>query len=578
MKLGPLLRSPKVEIGLAFRHPLTGAAWNHNDRRFPAGDLVRLPLAMATYHTVAQGRFNLWSSADKAARKRSGTGLDVEADVTVRELLHRMLARRDWQAAESLLALVGPTAVNETLAHWGLTRTVVQAPLQADWPSCTTPGEMAALLARLTAHDGITGEHAAELVSQLRLYGPGPLPSTMARRDDLVPLSSLAADHHHLCAATPHGQLIVILTEGPAAMTALSKMAATLDGFYAGVEQSEARVREALSGERRERAPDPRLVAWDLDVRWKEGGLEIVGRTSAPAWPDVVARLKEVSDVPVVDRVRQLTATPPHAIALAPVVHLRKAPAHAAEMVSQAPMGVVLDVLEAREDWWQVRAPDGTIAHVRSTNLQPATEHDATRWQTREQVMVTAPLLECRRLTHGAVLLSAGTRLALVGRRKDGILGRTPGREEVVVPESDCRILGTNPEPGAVLTRRQILDLAGRFIGVPYLWGGTSGWGVDCSGFTQLVFAMAGLQIPRDSDQQYDRAVQRGLVQKVADLQPCDLVFFPGHVGLYLGRGEFVHASAPAGCVTVNALVPGVTHYSSALARKFKGGGRLLDA
>lgn len=101
-----------------------------------------------------------------------------------------------------------------------------------------------------------------------------------------------------------------------------------------------------------------------------------------------------------------------------------------------------------------------------------------------------------------------------------------------------------------------------RYLGVPYLWGGESFSGVDCSGFVQAVFRHNGIELPRTADAMYE--VGRRVT--TARLRPGDLVFFEtysagaSHVGIYIGDGDFVHASASHG-VRVDSLGDG--YYSS---------------
>lgn len=95
----------------------------------------------------------------------------------------------------------------------------------------------------------------------------------------------------------------------------------------------------------------------------------------------------------------------------------------------------------------------------------------------------------------------------------------------------------------------RVTHTALRYIGVPYEWGGTSFGGVDCSGFVYAVFEHNGIDVPRTADSQFEV----GRPVSTRDLEPGDLVFFqtyaPGasHVGIYLGGGRFVHASASDG-------------------------------
>ena len=100
-----------------------------------------------------------------------------------------------------------------------------------------------------------------------------------------------------------------------------------------------------------------------------------------------------------------------------------------------------------------------------------------------------------------------------------------------------------------------VISLAKDYMGVPYIFGGTTPYGFDCSGYVQYVFAKAGISIPRTADVQYDF----GKPIPTSELVEGDCVFFttylPGasHVGIYIGDNKFIHASSSRG-VTVDSL------------------------
>jgi cell wall-associated NlpC family hydrolase len=151
------------------------------------------------------------------------------------------------------------------------------------------------------------------------------------------------------------------------------------------------------------------------------------------------------------------------------------------------------------------------------------------------------------------------------------------------VAEWTSRLIVTSPArhrggidrfAGGVLARttkiaRELTRSALRFLGVPYVFGGTNSAGFDCSGFVQHVFAMLGVTLPRTADAQYDAGRPA-----TGGPRPGDLVFFDtyggvSHVGIYLGRGEFVHASSSRGVM--------VSHLSESYwASRYVGAKRLL--
>lgn len=137
------------------------------------------------------------------------------------------------------------------------------------------------------------------------------------------------------------------------------------------------------------------------------------------------------------------------------------------------------------------------------------------------------------------------------GLDSDGLVG----------PSTYSALLGKSmPEVsrGSNYVSRRVISESMNYLGVPYVFGGTSPSGFDCSGYVRFVFAQAGISLPRTADAQYEV----GYAVSTDELRPGDLVFFstyeagPSHVGIYLGDGNFINASSSRG-VSVASIYGG---------------------
>ncbi|WP_165305095.1 NlpC/P60 family protein [Pedobacter sp. SYP-B3415] len=264
----------------------------------------------------------------------------------------------------------------------------------------------------------------------------------------------------------------------------------------------------------------------------------------------------------------------------------RAQPRNAAEMMTQGLLGMPVEILKRQGGYYIVRTPDHYVSWVDAAAVTPLADADFKAWQQSERVVVTADyahaLSEPRPSAARVSDLVAGNILQVTGKRKRFTQVRFPdGREAYVantLVEPYYRWIET-----AKPTAANILAVARTLLGVPYLWGGTSVKGVDCSGFTKTSFFLNGVIIPRDASQQVLvgeevpilTADTLDVAKSLKNLQPGDLLFFSAaksrggngrisHTAIYMGNGEFIQS---AGMVRINSMIKDSANYDDFQSR-----------
>jgi cell wall-associated NlpC family hydrolase len=212
-------------------------------------------------------------------------------------------------------------------------------------------------------------------------------------------------------------------------------------------------------------------------------------------------------------------------VCAAPQVAMRGQPDAKASAVSELLHGEGFDLFDQSGDW-----AFGRSAHDRYTGYlpmaalaeppaEPAPNHRIT---ARSAPVFTAPDIKSPILHH----LPMGSHIAAV---EDGRFLALSGGGYLHAAHI------------APLADTSLLSVARRYIGAPYVWGGRSPRGIDCSGLVQASLGFCGVAAPRDSDQQREAL---GLAISFTDRQPGDLIFFPGHVGIIAESDHLLHANA----------------------------------
>jgi gamma-D-glutamyl-L-lysine dipeptidyl-peptidase len=320
---------------------------------------------------------------------------------------------------------------------------------------------------------------------------------------------------------------------------------------------------DTIEAVRKQYRLDYRSSIFDVRVEPRGTQLHVLGATTVPlALNALIDKLAESKDKKYIrDYVQRLPEAgktgESYVLVRAAVAPVYGDPALPAPQISQAVLGTRLDLLTRVGNWCRVRLEDGYLGWVHHGYLQFGDRDWAYAWE---------------RGTRGAPAVSLGAELVDEAGR---VFSRLPwgarcvrySQEQYELPDGRRGAIGSGevvavdrladwfPPRGDSVTRT-----ARRWIGAPYLWGGVTTGGVDCSGLVQAVFWLHGIALPRDSDMQSTMGDQVDPGKDFNNLCAGDLLFFSetparvSHVAISLGGPHIVHSALTNGGVDVNDI------------------------
>ena len=310
-------------------------------------------------------------------------------------------------------------------------------------------------------------------------------------------------------------------------------------------------------------APDKRVAIFDVNFDNSDDKIIAYGMTdSKEAYQKLLDSLKSLN-VAFINNIRVLPDTlvgnKMYAVARNAVINIRSAPKHSAELGTQGLLGMSLKILDKEGDFYRIQTPDSYISWVDKGGIQKMNKGEFDTWNASKKVIFIK--------NFGYVYASKNKNAEIISDITLGGLLKYLSEDstfyEVKYPDNRTGFI--KKSEGVIYenwlqklqpSKDNIETIAKKMNGFPYLWGGTSAKGIDCSGFTKMVYLLNGFVIPRDASQQINagKIVDKNL--KFEGLEKGDLLFFGTkatankkqrvvHVGIWLGNNkmEFIHSS-----------------------------------
>jgi len=339
-------------------------------------------------------------------------------------------------------------------------------------------------------------------------------------------------------------------------------------------------------------APDKRVAMFDIETIKSNNGYVVKGSSNLP---DAVADLKgklKAENINFVDSIeilpsKKLEGKTQGIIAIS-AANLRGNPRHSAELVTQGTLGMPVNIFKKEGSWYLIQTPDKYIAWVDYGGVTPMDKEEFNTWKASDKIIFTA--------TAGSSYAEANANSQvisdLVGGNILSLLDEKNDFYEVKYPDGRVAYLKKNEAKpykewinSLTHTKESLVETSKTLMGLPYLWGGTSPKGVDCSGFTKTVYFLNGMVIPRDASQQINEGILVDDTKDFSKLIPGDLLFFGKkatdstkerviHVGMWIGNNEFIHS---AGSVHISSMDKNADNYDEYNLNRYLRTKRILN-
>jgi len=344
--------------------------------------------------------------------------------------------------------------------------------------------------------------------------------------------------------------------------------------FSQNKEQCPKEVALAIRQTKDEFCPDNRLALYDIWGTQRDSTIVLTGETTnKTAHDSCVQRVLRATYLEVIDNITLLPqselGSQNYGIIKISTANMRKSPTYTAELINQAILGDVIRLHKKRGGWYFCQLEDGYLGWMHNSSFQTTDSLGIDKWKKTPKLVVSsnfAQIYSKKNLQSNPVSdLVRGVALTSIKRGRKWCEVELPDGRRGFVPSSNVTDYASVYEKKDA-TAEDIIRTAYQFLGYPYLWGGTSSKGLDCSGFTKTVFALNGLKLPRDANMQVNAGQVVEIDEQYSQLKAGDLLFFGNdpdriiHVGIHLDNREFIHSD---GMVRIGSFDPDAPNFDS---------------